>query len=761
MLQPQGLTPSPSRMIYRLIPEHLLTLIVFGALLLGVYAEFFIVPYNGFVFDPNTGEITTLLAAGEKVLQKGDVLVRIGDVSFETFRDHRAQTLFDNMHAGEKVPMVVNRGGQLIQIGWEFPGRDWAQISYRLINIWPLAFLFWVVGTLVTLFIRPRDVRWALMIVVSYGTALWFMAGTLSPSHVWYSAILLRSLTFLLVPAYLHLHWLVPRRLGRLPWWVWTLAYAISAGMAVREILHPFPMGWFSLSVVVGLAGSLILLLAHYVFRPEQRRETLILLLGAALSFLPLIILSIFGSLSHFQPATNWGLIFVPALPAAYFFAIYRRQLGDMEWRANRLVTIYAYLVILVMAMILLLSTAQIGMSFSSEEILFIVLLTGLVTLASMFGFPAFQAWVERMFLGMQLEASRLPEAYAARITTSLDASRLVNLLIGEILASLLVRQSALARIDEAGNWSWLYSDQLPDDGLPTQDDLAGLMNAAGQYLPAAAPVLGQKLGWVKLVLPLVIERRLVGIWLLGKRDPDDYYSPGEISQLQTLANQTAVALMNIDMSRRLGALYQADIRRQEEERQRLALELHDQVLNQLAVLAMTVDENSAGPQFAEAYQVATTRIREIIAGLRPAMLNYGLRAALEELADEAIDQAGDRLQVVFEAPASDVRYPQQVELHLYRIIQQACQNALRHSQAKTIRIHGQILPASFDMSVEDDGIGFETGANLDLAWLLSHRHFGLAGMLERAALISAEVRLNSSPGKGTQVRVVWQPSGE
>ncbi len=760
-MQSQGLTPSPSRMIYRLIPEHLLTLIVFGALLLVIYAEFFIVPYNGFVFDPNTGKITALLTPGEKVLQKGDVLVRIGDVPFETFRDHRTQTLFDNMQAGEKVPMVVNRGGQLIQIEWEFPGLNWRQISYRLINIWPLAFLFWAVGTLVTLFVRPRDVRWALMIVVSYGTALWFMAGTLAPSHVWYSAILLRSLTFLLVPAYLHLHWLVPRRLSPLPWWVLALAYAIGLGMAVREIVHPFPTGWFGLSVVIGLAGSLILLLAHYVFRPEQRRETVILLLGAALSFLPLIILSIFGALSHFQPASNWGLIFVPALPMAYFFAIYRRQLGDMEWRANRLVTIYAYLVILVMAMILVLSAAQIGMSFSSEEILFIVLLTGFVTLAGMFGFPAFQAWVERMFLGMHLEVSRLPEAYAARITTSLDASRLANLLTGEILASLLVRQSALVRIDEAGGWSWLYSDQLPEDCLPGQDDLPGLMGAAGQYLPTSAPVLAQKLSWVRLVLPLVIERRLVGIWLLGKRDPDDYYSPSEISQLQTLANQTAVALMNIDMNRRLGALYQVDIGRREEESQRLALELHDQVLNQLAVLAMAVDENSAGPQFAEAYQMATTRIREIIGGLRPAMLNYGLRAALEELADEAIDQAGDRLQVVFEAPASDVRYPQQVELHLYRIIQQACQNALRHSQAKTIRIHGQILPAFFDMTVEDDGIGFEAGANLDLAWLLSNRHFGLAGMLERAALISAEVRLTSSPGRGTQVRVMWGPSGE
>ncbi len=226
---------------------------------------------------------------------------------------------------------------------------------------------------------------------------------------------------------------------------------------------------------------------------------------------------------------------------------------------------------------------------------------------------------------------------------------------------------------------------------------------------------------------------------------------------MQGIASQTAIAFMNIEQARLLSALYQADIDRQETERLHLALDLHDQVLNQLAVLAMSVDERGATPEFDEAYQTATRRIREIVSGLRPAMLNYGLRAGLEELVDDAIEIAGDRTLVVVDIPASQVRYPAQVELHLYRIIQQACQNALQHANARNIRISGRLDPDEFDIFVEDDGVGFAAGDRPDLSSLLASRHLGLAGMYERAALVGAEINVRSAPGAGTSIHLAWK----
>jgi signal transduction histidine kinase len=227
---------------------------------------------------------------------------------------------------------------------------------------------------------------------------------------------------------------------------------------------------------------------------------------------------------------------------------------------------------------------------------------------------------------------------------------------------------------------------------------------------------------------------------------------------LQALADQTAVALLNIEQAEHLRTLYQLDIERQEAERSSLARELHDDVLGQLAVLAMNTGQEEPTPQFKTAYQATVQHIREIISGLRPAMLNYGLRAALDEMVDELALKLEEKPQIVLEMPPGEVRYPAEVEMHLYRIVQQAVRNALQHAQAQRIRIYGKLNACEAELAVEDDGVGFAAGEQTDLAGLLSNRQFGLAGMLERAKLINGEVYIRSAVDRGTMVAVRWQP---
>jgi two-component system nitrate/nitrite sensor histidine kinase NarX len=221
------------------------------------------------------------------------------------------------------------------------------------------------------------------------------------------------------------------------------------------------------------------------------------------------------------------------------------------------------------------------------------------------------------------------------------------------------------------------------------------------------------------------------------------------------------LALVNIDQAERLRALYQKDIERQEMERSHLARELHDDVLNQLGMLWMIADEQLADERFVDAYQISVSRIREIISGLRPGMLMYGLRFALEELSEETATQVGGDIPIVLEVPTSDSRYPPDVELHLFRIVQQACQNAVKHSQAQCIYLRGILDHSHVELSVEDDGVGFLAGEHLDLAQLLANKHFGLAGMHERAALIGAQMQIDSAPGKGTRVMVKWDVNSQ
>jgi signal transduction histidine kinase len=271
----------------------------------------------------------------------------------------------------------------------------------------------------------------------------------------------------------------------------------------------------------------------------------------------------------------------------------------------------------------------------------------------------------------------------------------------------------------------------------------------------------GQLYPWARLILPLQVGQNVLGFWLLGRRDPDDLYAQAEVPIFQSLANQTAVALSNILQTERLRALYQANINRYEEERLHLALDLHDSILNQLAVLQMNLDDSNPSPKFQEAYDGLTQHLREIVSDLRPPMLNYGLKPALEGLADNLMERSRDKLAVTVDLQTDGYRYSPKMELHLFRIVQEACENVIRHAQANNIKISGVLDRQEIDLNLEDDGLGFETGANLQPDVLLANRHFGLAGMIERAAIIGAELRVTSSPKSGTDIRITLKPGSE
>jgi signal transduction histidine kinase len=197
-----------------------------------------------------------------------------------------------------------------------------------------------------------------------------------------------------------------------------------------------------------------------------------------------------------------------------------------------------------------------------------------------------------------------------------------------------------------------------------------------------------------------------------------------------------------------------------ENERASLARELHDHVLGDLAVLKGNADMRSPSSDFLEIYNRVTASLRQTITGLRPAMLNYGLQAALSSLVDALADQANPHLSIELNVSETNVRYDSDLEQHLYRIVQQACENALQHAQTRRLTVHGLLEQDRIDLTVEDDGVGFETGERLDLAGLIARRHFGLAGMYERATLIQAKLMIDSTPGRGTRTRITWSSPG-
>jgi two-component system sensor histidine kinase UhpB len=194
----------------------------------------------------------------------------------------------------------------------------------------------------------------------------------------------------------------------------------------------------------------------------------------------------------------------------------------------------------------------------------------------------------------------------------------------------------------------------------------------------------------------------------------------------------------------------------QENERQRIARDLHDSVLNELGAMLISAPDVLTPKVVRDNYQKLIEQLRQTINGLRTPMLNYGLHAALEDLFDRFMDNPQNEFILTMDIPPNLARYDTNVELHLFRIIQQACDNAVQHARAHNIRIRGRIEEDWVDITVEDDGIGFLLDPDPDLAHVLAQKHFGLVSMLERGQIIDANVTLSSQPGIGTQVRVYW-----
>jgi signal transduction histidine kinase len=249
------------------------------------------------------------------------------------------------------------------------------------------------------------------------------------------------------------------------------------------------------------------------------------------------------------------------------------------------------------------------------------------------------------------------------------------------------------------------------------------------------------------------LEGRLIGLWLFGRRDPDDAYPEGIARLLELLSHQTAIALSNISKTEQLQQLYEAGIQRQEEERISLARELHDDTLNDLAALGMY----RADPDhFMRIHERLVERVRLMIRGLRPAMLDYGLWRALADLVHDSQDRSRPGVEVAFGIPQSDARYPEMVEQYLYRIAQQAVENALEHAQATRISVDGFLHQEAIFLTIRDDGVGMPNPQQLDLSGLLENHHYGLVGMIERASLIHADFHISSESGAYTSIEVNW-----
>ncbi len=747
------------------ILENAIPWLILAVLLIYTYAKFFQHSYLGFRVD-STGQVIFVFDGDstEPTLRVGDQLIQIDSMRWNDFKSDLRKIICPRVQPGQVVSLMIERDGREMTIPWESVGPNREEIVDLLVSEGWLAFFFWLAGTVTLLNLRPKDERWYLIIAFNYLIALILAFGSgVSFYHTWGSAILLRSVVWLCLPVFLHLHWVFPYPFRPLPRGLLWAAYSSAAFLAVAEWFQLLPRGLFNLGFLAAFGGSVILLVLHAILQPETRRDLGLLLTIALIAFLPSVAAGIVGSFiddpsGRFLAWIGGGaLLSLPLLPLAYLYAAYRQRLGKLELRVNRLLTDYLFFTLLAVVFVLPISLLAIRYNSAGATIFISIVSVIAAGLMILWVYPRFESFVELRLFGIRLPGENILELYSTHITTSSSMTDLLRLLEEELLPSLLVQKFVFLQADKEVT-KVLLARGVVDSQIPQQSDIPHLLTQAGEYLVPASSTTSLRFPWIRLILRLRLDGVLTGLWLFGSRDPDDAYPQVEIPILQSLANQTAVALSNILQVERFKAMYEANIGRYEQEKLRLAHDLHDSILNEMAALLMRSDAPVFLPSFRQAYDGVSERLHEIVNDLRPPMLTFGLKLALEDFVDTLNERSPNPVEFVVDIRSEgDRRYPEVVENNLYRIVQEACENALRYAHAKKISILGTLHQNEFDISVEDDGIGLRSDAGLKLDEMLANKHFGLVGMYERVGLMGAELSIHSQPEQGTRIQVRWK----
>ncbi len=275
------------------------------------------------------------------------------------------------------------------------------------------------------------------------------------------------------------------------------------------------------------------------------------------------------------------------------------------------------------------------------------------------------------------------------------------------------------------------------------------------------------------------------GAWTIGPRRDGRSLNLEDRRILQTLAREAEISLSNVLLLETLRGqldelragretlvqLQHQLMRSREEERGRLARDLHDGPIQalvgmnmQLGMLMPSSDPAEVGSPVNEGLQGVRAEVRdllgelrEVCTELRPPMLDtLGLGAALRALAEDWSVQNGVAVKLDLPLDAALRSLPEEVAVNLYRVVQEALSNVAHHAQAQRVDLclTWDASSGRLDLAVQDDGCGFTPAAIEELA---GQGHFGLAGIRERAALIGGEWRLDTVPGQGTTVCVTWQ----
>jgi PAS domain S-box-containing protein len=405
-------------------------------------------------------------------------------------------------------------------------------------------------------------------------------------------------------------------------------------------------------------------------------------------------------------------------------------------------------------------------------------------------GTPAVQASFRDITDRKMLEREQALWLWEQETLSSIDRKLMSTVDLQRILDTISKHAQSLIRADfsgvlmvsdDANSYSWKsvrgnHTPVPPDVMHPAKESVALLLsnqpvvlqNVTGEQQVALLPLFQNERLLSVGCFPLTVGGKVKGQLVVGFRS-DHALSNRDLRVLVSLAEKSSIAVANAQLyeslaqhEQELKMLSGARIKAQEEERRRIAREIHDSLGQMLTAIKFNVEilEDLIPKDSPERRRIDDTKslldatmaeARKIAYNLMPSVLDdFGLVPALQLLCDQFAQRTS--INVEYHAHGLTERLEPTLEVSLYRIVQEALNNIAKHAEAKDVSVQVVRHAGGIRLTIEDSGKGFDVSTMSPAA--AEDRGMGLVGMRERAASFKGTVMIDSAPNSGTTIVV-------
>jgi two-component system sensor histidine kinase ComP len=736
-------------------------------------------------------------------IQLGDRILMINEQPVDTW--HLPITQW---RPGHTLNVIIKRDSQRSVQPVQLTSPSWLR---RMEVVTPLivAFSFWIFSSL-TLGSSWQSTKLRLFRAFSQVGSATLAAGNLTYGIglVW-AGHLFGILAGVLAPLILHFHLILPdtqlkrwQRLILLTTYVMGVIVVLPY-LSLGLVSYWWRAGWGNRGARLLLSGVLLGCLTwisySYVTTRslELQRQLRLILLGTGLGFMPVLAFSLIPDLLGFAfapyPLTMFFLIVIPLI---YWYASTRFDLLRADLILNRSLIYLSVFIILgwVYFLSLRLIKQFLPDFMSSQQLIGILLLA----MAGMMVIPLrdlSQRVINSAFYGGWYDYRSVVSDVSRGLTGKLDWRKLENLLLEHATNALWIRSAALL-LPESHTSRRLVGRQrgaLFVDPVCLSLEMDGSL---ARYLcqvhrpierfwlqqemkqkdlgPSESMLLDNET--IRWWVPMVNESNLVGLLLLSTRTGDEWFDVDDLRILGTLGDQAALAIKNILLvetlhsklkeiesnHRVLEQLHQRVLTGREQERKRLARELHDRPVQQLIAFRYQLGEcvtqiDDLGlrrtlDELRDEVSGLTNELRRLCWELRPPLLDtFGLASAIRAYSEETGKRYGLKVQLVLDDDRQ-WQLQEEVAICLFRVYQEALSNVIKHANASQVVIQLYREGSRIMIEIKDDGAGFTVPDSIDQ--LAAQGQFGLLGIRERVEFLKGGVELTSQPNHGTILRI-------